>query len=312
MEQENKNVSQKSKYTFLGFLGVLIWGASNAFGRSLAETFGNFSSTGLTNIGAGIISTIYQIRKTGIESYKRAPLRYWLTCGILYVVYKLSTNLAVGVAVTREQVVTSGLIRVMWPLLTLIVAVIMFRDENKVSKAFPAGIILSALGILVANTEGDSFSLINTLKVMFGEGFWASALSVVSCISWAFYSNLNRKIVGEENYDAAGLFMIITGVIAFAVTFFIDEPQHFYMQQIGEVIYIVVFSSFLGTLFWNSSMQKGNQMLVVFAANFIPVFSTVISALFLGVKVTPFMVIGSILVVAGTIWCKKCVTPVEQ
>ena len=122
-----KKQKSKNTYTLLGILASAIWGMGNAFGRSLAETYGNFSSAGLSNLGAGVIMTAVQVKKSGLRSYARAPLRYWLLCGPVYVVYKLTTSIAVGIAATRDQVVTSGLLRLMWPMMTLVVALIMFR-----------------------------------------------------------------------------------------------------------------------------------------------------------------------------------------
>ena len=305
-------MDKENKFTLLGLTGVLIWGSGTFFERSLMEAFGNFSTSGLSNLLGGLISTGVQIKSTGLKSYGKAPLRYWLICGPLYIIYRLSTSIAVGISATREQVVTSGLIRLMWPLITLVLTVLMFRKENKASKWFPLGVIMSILGILVANTDAADFSLLSTLKVMFVEAFWPSLLSVISCASWGLYSNLNRKIVGQENYDAVGLFMIVTGVISFVVTLFIQEPQQFASQQMVEVIYMVIFSSFLATMFWNMSMQKGNHILVIFAANFLPVISTILNALFLGVELTVPMILGSVLVVAGTIWCRKCVQEVPS
>lgn len=305
-------MDKENKFTLLGLTGVLIWGSGTFFERSLMEAFGNFSTSGLSNLLGGLISTGVQIKSTGLKSYGKAPLRYWLICGPLYIIYRLSTSIAVGISATREQVVTSGLIRLMWPLITLVLTVLMFRKENKASKWFPLGVIMSILGILVANTDAADFSLLSTLKVMFVEAFWPSLLSVISCASWGLYSNLNRKIVGQENYDAVGLFMIVTGVISFVVTLFIQEPQQFASQQMVEVIYMVIFSSFLATMFWNMSMQKGNHILVIFAANFLPVISTILNALFLDVELTVPMILGSVLVVAGTIWCRKCVQEVPS
>lgn len=299
--------SSKNKYTLMGLLGVLIWGTGNAFGRSLAETYGNFSSNGLNNLGAGILSTVTQIKRSGIKSYKKAPLSYWLLCGPLYIIYRLTTNLSIGIAETREQVVTSGLIRLMWPLMTLIVAVIMFRDENRVSPWFSVSVAVCFVGIIVANTDAENFSVLHTLKVMFVDAFWPSVLSLISSVSWGLYSNLNRKIVGDEDYDAAGLFMIITGVLCFGATIFVDEPRQFSIQQLGELFYLVVLSGFIGTMFWNLSMQKGNHMLIIFVANFLPVFSTVFTSVMLGVKLTVPVIVGSVLVVAGTIWGKACI-----
>ena len=300
---------KKSRFTLLGILASVIWGSGSAFGRSMAETYGNFSSTGLSNVSAGVILTAVQIKRSGLKSYGQAPLKYWLICGPIYVLYKLTTGLAVGVAATREQVVTSGLLRLMWPMMTLIMAVIMFRKENKTSKWFIPSILLSIVGILVANTDVENFSVLNTLKIMCVDAFWPSLLSVVSSIAWGLYSNLNRKIVGDADYDAVGLFRVITGLLSYGVTFFVAEPQVFHLRQMGELIYMVVFSSFLGTLFWNLSMQKGDHMLVILVSNFMPVLSTVISAVLLGVTLTWPMVAGSLMVVAGTLFCKASIKP---
>ena len=308
MEEKKQN---KNKYTLYGILASLIWGSGNAFGRSLAETFGNYSATGLGNLGAGIISTLVQIKKTGLKSYARAPLSDGLLCGPIYIIYKLTTNISIGVAATREQVVTSGLLRLMWPMMTLVVAVIMFRKENKVSKWFGVSILISVVGILVANTDVENFSILNTLRIMFVDAFWPSVLSIISSVSWGFYSNLNRKIVGEEDYDAVGLFMIVTGAIAWSVTYFVAEPQVLHLQQMGELFYQIVLSSFLGTLLWNLSMQKGDHLLVILVSNFMPVFATVLSAVMLGVRLTVPVVVGSLMVVAGTLMSKACIKPIE-
>lgn len=299
------------KFTFLGILASLIWGSGNAFGRSLAETYGNFSSTGLSNVSAGVIMTAAQIKRSGLKSYAAAPLKYWLICGPIYVIYKLTTGIAVGIAATREQVVTSGLLRLMWPMMTLAVAVVMFRKENRTSKWFIPSILLSIAGILVANTDVENFSVLNTLRIMFVDAFWPSLLSIVSSIAWGLYSNLNRKIVGDADYDAVGLFMIVTGLLSYGATLFVAEPQVLAWRQFGELFYMVVLSSFLGTLFWNLSMQKGDHMLVILVSNFMPVFSTVLSAVLLGVTLTWPMVVGSFMVVAGTIFCKASIHTVQ-
>lgn len=304
---ENK---KKNRYTLLGILASLIWGTGNAFGRSLAETYGNFSSAGLSNLCAGAIMTAVQVKRSGLKSYAQAPRRYWLLCGSIYVIYKLTTSIAVGIAATREQVVTSGLLRLMWPMMTLVVTVIMFRKENRVSKWFVPSILLSVAGILVANTDVNNFSVLNTLKLMFVDAFWPSVLSIISSVSWGLYSNLNRKIVGDAQYDAVGIFMIITGALAYLVTFFVAEPQVLAWQQFGELFYMVVLSSFLGTLLWNLSMQKGDHLLVILVSNFMPVFATIVSAVLLGVELTWPMVVGSLMVVAGTVFSKASITPI--
>ena len=81
-ERNNMNEQKKkSRFTLLGILASVIWGSGSAFGRSMAETYGNFSSTGLSNVSAGVILTAVQIKRSGLKSYGQAPLKYWLICG---------------------------------------------------------------------------------------------------------------------------------------------------------------------------------------------------------------------------------------
>ena len=64
---------KKSRFTLLGILASVIWGSGSAFGRSMAETYGNFSSTGLSNVSAGVILTAVQIKRSGLKSYGQDP-----------------------------------------------------------------------------------------------------------------------------------------------------------------------------------------------------------------------------------------------
>ena len=84
---------KKSRFTLLGILASVIWGSGSAFGRSMAETYGNFSSTGLSNVSAGVILTAVQIKRSGLKSYGQAPLKYWIIWGHIYVIYNMSLSL---------------------------------------------------------------------------------------------------------------------------------------------------------------------------------------------------------------------------
>jgi uncharacterized membrane protein len=48
------------------------------------------------------------------------------------------------------------------------------------------------------------------------------------------------------------------------------------------------------------------MILVVLASNFLPIISTIMAAVMLGVAVTLPVIVGSALVVAGTLWSKRC------
>ena len=54
------------------------------------------------------------------------------------------------------------------------------------------------------------------------------------------------------------------------------------------------------------------MLLIVLASNFLPIISTVMTSWMLGVGVTLPVVIGALLVVAGTLWSKKCFCETED
>lgn len=310
-----KKLNYQNKYTAQGLTTVFIWGTSVAFVRTLSESLGIFTAGAITGVLAGILSLAAQAKKKNLSDLKHAPSRYWMVCLPLYILFKLSTDLSVGIARTREQVVTSGLIRLMWPLMTLIFVVILFKKENKASRWFPVSIIVSACGIIVANGDVSGLSVLSMIKNL-SASFWPCLLALISASAWGLYSNYNRLIIGKDKYDGVGLFMLLSGLISFAITFFVDEPQKLSMVQVWELAYQVIISIYIGTKFWNAGMQKGNQILIIFFANFLPVFTTVFSGLMLGVKLTAPVIIGSIMVVIGTIWSKMCIksnaAPVEN
>ncbi|MEA5050771.1 MAG: EamA family transporter [Oscillospiraceae bacterium] len=299
----------KRKYTIYGLIAVFIWGTSTALGRSLAESLGNITSTAITCFCGGAIALFAQIRTRGRASFGHAPLKYWLICMPTMVLYRITVSLSIGIAQTREQVVTSSLIRQAWPLMTLIIAVIMFRKENKVSKWFIASVLVCLCGIFIANASGSDYSVRGILANM-QDALWPCLLAFISSVAWGLYSNFNRLLIGNGDYDCVGIFLMASGVICFVISLFVDEPRQFEVRQLGELLYSIVFIIFLATVMWNTSMRRGNHMIVIYVANFLPVIATVISAVFLHVSITPPLIIGSLLVVVGTVWAKMCIRPV--
>ncbi|NMA07444.1 MAG: EamA family transporter [Ruminococcaceae bacterium] len=308
----DSDVKSYRRNTIGGFICILIWATSVAFGRTLTESLGIYTSNALICILGGLIGLVFQIKNKGIIAiFKDTPNMYWALCMPLYVIYRISTNIALGIATTREQVVTSGLIRMMWPLLTLVIAVIMFKDENKAQPMFLFGVLLCIVGVIVCNGSAGNFTVRGIIS-NFKDAAWPSVFSTVSAVSWALYSNIFRLVSKDKEFDSISIPFLVTGVISLVISFFVDEPKQFNIKQAFELFYSVVFVTFVATLLWNNAMQKGNHMLIIYASNFLPAVTTIFSALMLGVKLTAPMIVGSLLVVFGIIVSKRYIKTVDK
>lgn len=293
------------KYTLLGYIAIVLWGTGTAIVRTLGENLGTFTGPALTSIIAGLIAIIYQIVKGGgFKKLMKAPLRYWFWCGIIYVFFIYSSSVSVNLAKTREQVMMVVLINLLWPLMTLIFTIPILKA--KASPWLIGSIVVSITGIAIGNLGGNINNLSSFINNITGN-LTPYLLAFSSSIAWGLYSNLStRYIGGSDSGDGVGFFMLIGGLLMGALSLTLNEPRIFNVSMIGELIYQSVFTLFIATICWNTSMVKGNPVAVAVASNLTPIITTLSTGLLLGVPITIPVLIGTVLLVIGTFWSKQC------
>ena len=291
----------------MGICAVLVWSLGTTFARGLTEEMGTFTAGAIANFLGGVIMLLYKKKTMGLQGIRETPRAYWLACGICFVAFSITVNLSIGLAYTREQVITSGLLRLIWPLLALILTIPLHK--KRVSKWFVASATLSLIGIVLGNyTESLApqalfQSLVDT---------WIPSLfAFLSSILWALYSNFLGKYAANPKDDHVGLLMLLSGLIQGVLALLFRESPQFAFHQIWGVLYMAVVVAFLGNFFWVSAMQGKRRHAALLFANLTPLLATVAGALTLGVPLTLPLVVGSALVAAGTIWSKYCFLPDE-
>ena len=126
MPDEILQTKSVRKNTLLGLVAILFWSTTIAFSRSLTEQLGTFTAAALIYILAGLLGLLYESFQPGrLRGLTRLPRTYLWVCGGLFVLYITSLYLAVGMASTRIQVITVGLINYLWPAFSLA-----FSDSN--------------------------------------------------------------------------------------------------------------------------------------------------------------------------------------
>lgn len=298
--------SGSQKYTLLGFLTILIWGTSAVFTRNLSTNIGAYTSAALVNLLGGAVVLINQFRKReGLEEVRQLSLRCWIICGLPFVLYTALSYVSMGMVESDEAVVTLVLIRFLWPLFTLVFTIPILGA--RASLWLVGGISVSMAGIIVVKLGENLFDFSSFLQNMFtGSDIPGYVLGLLSAVSWGLYTNLIKKYVGTRKVDGVGIYMILTGIILGGIALLADEPRQFSISLIGQILYAGIVVGSVANTFWGLAIKKGNMLLVVLVSNFLPVISSIITSCMLGVGITIPILVGSVLVVVGTLWSKTC------
>lgn len=295
----------QKKYTAFGILAILLWSMSGAITRTLGERLGAFSSGALVNILSGLLGLGILWKQGMLQPLSKISKRYLLTCGPLYVLFVLTSHVPTVMARTREQVVIMVVIKNLWPLFTMLMTIPVLK--TKASRWLIASSALCLLGLVTVNASGLSASGPSS-ETLTSAAFIAYFLSLVSAAAWALYSVILRKLTIESggHPDCVGWFMLAAGILMGVISPFVSEPRQFGAAMMGELFFQVVLGGILATMLFNASMRAGSVIVVIAVSNCMPILATLCTSLVLRVPLTANVVLGSALLVAGTVWSKRC------
>jgi drug/metabolite transporter (DMT)-like permease len=202
--------------------------------------------------------------------------------------------LAIGYSTERQQVLEVAMINYLWPSFTLAFSGPILH--KKVRGYLIIGLVVSTLGVFLALIQSGPFSL-ESFKENLRLNHLPYILAFIAALCWGLYSNLSRKWGGYDDIGAIPVFLLVTGLMLFAVKhFFIGNEASKWTSTVGlQFIYMVVFPSLLSYAFWDIGIRKGNHTLLASLS------------LYLRIAIGLNLWIASFLVVVGAIICKKSV-----
>ena len=289
--------------TFLGIVAILLWSTNIAFACGLAEQIGLLTSGAILFLLGGLLSLAYMVwQHKGLGFLKHSSKKYLIGCGALFVINTISLQAAVGLSASRSQTLIVGLINYLWPVLSLWFS--LFILGKKARFYLPVGIALAFGGMWLASTRGE---VLNVQAVFQPANLVIYGFALMAAVSWGLYSNLSRRWAGNQDSGSVPLFLLATGVLLGLTRLWISEPWA-PAESIGlELAYMIVFPTMLAYIFWDSAMRKGRIILVVSLSYFIPLLSTVISGLRLGVPLGVEIWTAALMIVAGAYICRTAV-----
>jgi drug/metabolite transporter (DMT)-like permease len=274
----------RNRATLLGFAAIGVWSSLIAVARVLAEDLGPLRSVSWSfSVSAAVGLLLIAGRRGGSRKTFRLPRGYLLGCGSLFVICNLSVCLAVAFADTRRQVVTAGLINYLWPSLTLLLSVPILKARARWSLLAP-GVLLAGGGVFFAMGRGAGFSM-GDIAASVAAHPLSPSLALVAALSWSFYSNLARRWGAGTDGGGAPLFLVATAPVIWLVRLMAppEANAEWTSGVVMRLLYVGVLGNGLGYVFWDIAMRRGRMLLVAALSYLVPLLSTIISCVALGV-----------------------------
>lgn len=283
--------------TLSGFAAILLWSTTIALVRSLSEQIGPITTAAAVYLIGGSFGFIRLLGGgTPLQKIRTLSGRYLSGCGFLFILYMVVLYLAVGMANNRQQVLEVGLTNYLWPTLTLVFSLLILKKEAGI--LLLPGTLFALLGIFLVIGQEVSVSWESFSHNFFSNPI-AYTLGLVAAFSWALYSNLTRRWAGNSG-SGVEIFMPATGIVFLILRVLNPERGSWTLQAAGEAVFLGLVT-FVAYLLWDQAMRKGDVVLVAAFSYLTPLFSTLISCLYLDIKASLSLWIGCLLIVAGSI-----------
>ena len=209
-------------------------------------------------------------------------------------------SIGVYEAVSHTTTINTSFINAFNPLLIAVTGYIMYRFP--VSPKQAVGFFISLLGVIVIIFNGQ-FARLLALQANIGDLFM-----VVSIVIWSVHTIVYKYNAHLASSRAIFLIMIPAGLTV-TLPFALLEgwlsnwgwvsqirPNHLW-----AIVALNIFPSVLAYLFWNYALTKISANQVAIFQYLIPVYTTIISIIFLEERLRLFHICGGALILAGVL-----------
>jgi drug/metabolite transporter (DMT)-like permease len=284
--------------TACGIGAILLWSTIVALARSLSEQVGPITSAAAVHLIAGLASGLHLVGSSqGVTRIRQLPRRYLWGCGALFVTYMLVLFLGVGLAGNEQQVLEVGLLNYLWPTLTILFSLLLLN--KRASLLVVPGTLAALLGVICVLTQGSQISWSAFVQNVAANPT-AYTLGLTAAVSWALYSNLTRRWAGDGPGGGVDVFLPATGILLLIVALAAGEEGCWRARTCAETVFLGLVT-WVAYRLWDVAMRTGNLILVAACSYLTPLFSTIVTCLYLGVEPGQRLWLGCVLIVSGSL-----------
>lgn len=293
-DANSTNATRTHSGTLIGLLAIVLWGFMAGLVRLVADSFGPTLGSALIYTIGGVLLLI--TRRP--EPLSRAPRRYLLLGGLMFVAYEASISLSIGLASTSAQSVEVSLVNYLWPTLLVLLTAALSRRPGAVWRALP-GAIIATIGVAMA-VGGNSLDVRSALANISSNPL-PFALAFAGAIIWSVYAAVTPRISG--GYDGTTVFFCCVAVTLWVIHAVSGDGLPAQAPGIGGYAALLACAAAIagGYACWGYGMLNGNMEMMAIGSYATPLFSTASSTVLLGVALGAPFWIGVVLVVAGSL-----------
>ncbi|WP_433746987.1 DMT family transporter [Falsibacillus pallidus] len=284
----------KHSLTYLSLVGfAVITGATFNLAKYTVEFFSPSSAAAWRFGIAAVVMLLIMWKREGIRLHHfKQNGKTFLLLGIIGI---FGFNALFFLGLQHTSAINGALIMGTNPVLSTILA--RFILKEKITANQSAGVILALIGVGLVITHG-SMDVIKNLSFSIGD-----FIIMMGNLCWALYGVLGRKFVKSSSSLATTTYTMVIGAGALILlSLFSDQPasQEIPLGAWGSIVFMALFTSVLGYLWWNRAIQVIGIGKTSLFFNLVPVVTMTISAVS-GIGVEGIQLAGAALVIAGVL-----------
>lgn len=285
-------------------LATLFWSGNFIAGRAIRSEIAPLE---LNAIRWGLcLAIMLPFTLRGLIAHRRALCASWRKVVLLGLTGIAAFHTMVYQALSLTEAVNCLLILALAPIATVAGGMVWNGFQPTATQV--AGLLVSLVGALVLVLSGGDHG-ISLLQVDVGKLWMFGAILI-----WAWYTLLLRAKPAGVPQTVILVASIMVALAAMLVLLLVRGVEH--PQMSGDtaiaVLYIAVFASALGFLFWSYGIsvigpERGGQFV-----HLMPIFGSLLAVLMLGEEISALMLAGAACVITGIVLVNRRQKPAPQ
>ncbi|HBX22096.1 MAG TPA: EamA/RhaT family transporter [Desulfotomaculum sp.] len=280
-----------SPYLLLALV-PLIWSTNFILGKILVQSLPPFT---ITAVRFGVASIILMLLLFTRKDIKIPPRSLWPSIIALGITGVFAFNTLVYFGLRYTTTINSTIINAFNPVLVALLAVIWLKEDVSIKRI--GGFLISVAGVFVIAIRG-SWGIF--LSMSFNPG---DIIILMATFIWAVYSTLGKKVMTVITPLEATTYASLVGVILLVPAAIWewrgDVAYHMSWQAAVSLVYLGVFASVIGFLWWNHSIARLGSTVAANFYNLIPVYAIIMAYFFLDERIQAYHLFGGTLVLIG-------------
>lgn len=176
------------------------------------------------------------------------------------------------------------------PVFTLFSQMFIFRE--KMTKEKVLGASLSAVGIIVIIASKEKISL-------FSQGTVGDLMALTAALCWVFYNVVTSKFKGKYKSITVTTYQGMWGCLFLSPSILFNRISVPSMNVTLNLIFLSLFCSFIAYVMYIYCLERLGATIITTYINLQPIVSLVSAYLILKEKITPWQLMGSVVIILG-------------